>query len=84
MKKSNLFRSKITFYTSFKTFLYNLSSLMYLIDISGGVSAKESACPYKRHRDVGSIPGLGRSPVVGNGTPLQYSCLENTMGRGVW
>ena len=35
-------------------------------------------------RDVGLIPGLGRSPAVGNGTPLQYSCLENSMGRGVW
>ena len=34
--------------------------------------------------DVGSIPGSGRSPGGGNGTPLQYSCLENPMGRGVW
>ena len=30
-------------------------------------------------RDVGSIPGLGRSPAVGNGNPLQYSCLENPL-----
>ena len=29
--------------------------------------------------DTGSIPGLGRSPGVGNGNPLQYSCLENSM-----
>ena len=35
-------------------------------------------------RDVGSILGLGRSPGVGNGPPLQYSCLENFMGRGTW
>ena len=35
-------------------------------------------------RDVGSIPGLGRSPGEGNGTPLQYSCLENPMDRGAW
>ena len=35
-------------------------------------------------RDVGSVPGLERSPGVGNGTPLQYSCLENSMGRGFW
>ena len=34
--------------------------------------------------DAGSIPGLGRSPGGGNGSPLQYSCLENTMDRGVW
>ena len=33
-------------------------------------------------RDVGLIPGLGRSPGVGNGNPLQYSCLENPIGRG--
>ena len=32
-------------------------------------------------RDVGSIPGLGRSPGVGNGNPLQYSCLKNSMDR---
>ena len=32
-------------------------------------------------RDVGSIPGSGRSPGEGNGTPLQYSCLENPMDR---
>ena len=33
-------------------------------------------------RDVGSIPGLGRSPGGGQGIPLQYSCLENPMDRG--
>ena len=35
-------------------------------------------------RDGGSIPGLGRSPEVGNGNPLYYSCLENSMDRGAW
>ena len=35
-------------------------------------------------RDTGSIPGLGRSPRGGNGNPLQYSCLENSMDRGAW
>ena len=35
-------------------------------------------------RDVGSIPGSGRSPGGGHGTPLQYSCLENPMDRGAW
>jgi len=34
-------------------------------------------------RDMGSIPAL-RSPGVGNGNPLQYSCLENLMDKGVW
>ena len=35
-------------------------------------------------RDLGSIPGSGRSPGEGNGNPLQYSCLENPMDRGAW
>ena len=35
-------------------------------------------------RDMGSIPGLGRSPGEGNGNPLQYYCLENPMDRGAW
>ena len=35
-------------------------------------------------REVGSIPGLGRSPGGGHGNPLQYSCLENPMDRGAW
>ena len=35
-------------------------------------------------RDVGPIPGLGRSPGGGNGNPLPYSCLENLMDRGAW
>ena len=35
-------------------------------------------------RDVGLTPGLGRSPGVGNGNPLQYSCLKNPMDRGAW
>ena len=35
-------------------------------------------------KDMGSIPELGRSPGVRNGNPFQYSCLENSMDRGVW
>ena len=35
-------------------------------------------------RDTSSISGLGRSPGVGNGNPLQYFCLENPMDRGAW
>ena len=34
--------------------------------------------------DTGSIPGSGRSPGEGNGNPVQYSCLENSMDRGAW
>ena len=42
---------------------------------------KESACSAG---DLGSTPGLGRSLGGGNGNPIQYSCLENSMDRGVW
>ena len=47
----------------------------------GGSDDKESAC---RAGDPGSIPGSGRSPEEGNGNPLQFSCLENSMDRGAW
>ena len=47
----------------------------------GGSDGKESAC---NAGDLGSIPGLGRSPGEGNGNPLQYSCLESPMDRGAW
>ena len=48
------------------------------------LSNKESAYKLGATGDVGSIPGSGRSPGVGHGNPLQYSCLENSMERGVW
>ena len=47
----------------------------------GGSESKESAC---NAGDLGLISGLGRSPGEGNGYPLQYSCLENSMDRGPW
>ena len=46
-----------------------------------GSDGKESAC---KAGDLGLIPGLGRSPREGNGYPLQYSCLGNSMHRGAW
>ena len=48
------------------------------------LSGKESACNARATGDVGSIPGSGRSPGGGNVNPLQYSCLENPIDRGVW
>ena len=50
----------------------------------GRASGKEPACPWRRLRDVGSIPRSGRSPEGGHSNPLQYSCLENPMDRGAW
>ena len=46
-----------------------------------GSDGKECAC---NAGDPGSMPGLGRSPGEGNGNPLQYSYLENSMERGAW
>ena len=47
----------------------------------GGSDGEESACSVG---DLGSIPGSGRSPGEGNGYPLQYSCLENSMDTETW
>ena len=49
-----------------------------------GSAGKESTGNAGDSGDTGSIPGLGRSPGGGNGNPLQYSCLENSMDRGDW
>ena len=49
-----------------------------------GTSGKESAANAGDARDTGSISGSGKPPGRKNDTPLQYSCLENFMGRGAW
>ena len=49
--------------------------------LPGGSDGKATAC---NAGDLGSIPGSGRSPGEGNGNPLQYSCLENSMDEGAW
>ena len=56
-------------------------SLYIHCDFPGGSDGKEYTCNVG---DLGSIPGLGRSPGEGNGNPLQYHCLENPMDRGAW
>ena len=48
---------------------------------TGGSESKASTC---NAEDPGSIPESGRSPGEGNGNPLQYSCLENSMDGGAW
>ena len=56
---------------------------MFVVFLSfpGGSVGKESAC---NAGDLGSTPELGRFPREGNSSPLQYSCLENSMNRGDW
>ena len=51
------------------------------LSFRGGSDSKESTC---NAGDPGLIPGLGRSPPEGNGNPLQYSCLDNSMDREAW
>ena len=51
------------------------------VGFPGGSAGKESACSAG---DLGSIPVSRRSSGEGNGNPLQYSCLKNSMGRGAW
>ena len=59
---------------------------MLIVGFPGG-TVVESTRQSRRPGDSGGaglIPGLGRSPGEGNGNPLQYSCLENSMDRGAW
>ena len=58
-----------------------MTTLHCHLGIPGSSEVKVSAC---NAGDLGSIPGLERSPGEGNGNPLQYSCLENLMDRGAW
>ena len=58
-------------------FFYLLNTMSF----PDGSDGKESAC---NAGDLGLIPGSGRSPGDGNGNPLQFSCLEKPMDRGVW
>ena len=59
---------------------FHILSRLYL-DFPGGLDGKVSAC---NAGDLGLIPGSGRPPGGGNGNPLQYSCLENSMDREAW
>ena len=56
------------------------------VGFSGGRVVNSPPASAGDTRNKGSIPGSGRSPGsgIGNGNPLQYSCLENSMDRGLW
>ena len=60
---------------------YQFFSTQISLDFSGGSDGKASAC---NAGDLGLITGMGRSPGEGNGNPLQYSCLKNSMDGGAW
>ena len=57
-------------------YAYIIINYIHFSGFPGGSDGKASACSAG---DLGLIPGLGRSPREGNGNPLQYSCLENSM-----
>ena len=61
-----------------------LHRVVYIWSFLGIASGKEPACQGRRHKRHGLDPGSGSSPRGGNGNPLQYSCQENPMHRGVW
>jgi len=61
--------------------VFLLCTLSCGLGLPGGSDSKESAC---NAGDLGLMPGLERSPGGGQGNPLQYSGLENSMDRGVW
>ena len=60
---------------------FNNEQLRAYWGFPGGSEVKASA---QNEGDLGSIPGSGRSPGEGNGTPPQYSCLENPMDGEAW
>ena len=64
-----------------RTHYFVLKFLGVFCSRPGGSDSKESAC---NAGGMGSVPGLGRSSGGGNGNPLQYSCLENSMDKGAW
>ena len=57
---------------------------IFLYGFSDDSAGKESTCNAGDTGDVVSISGSGRYPGGGNGNPIQYSCLENSMDRGAW
>ena len=57
-------------------------SVIYIYGFQGGAVIKTPPANAGDTKDMGSIPGSGRSPGGGSGNPLQYSCLENPMDRG--
>ena len=79
--ESSLELVQVFFLQKYLNCLYTAPPFMAQKGFSGSAEVKASACNVG---DLGLIPGSGRSPGEGNGNPLQYSCLENSMDRGAW
>ena len=74
----------VTILLLFYVLLYFFFLAMRYVGFPSGSNGKESVCSSGDEGNVGSIPGLERSPAEGNCNPLQYSCLENPMDRVAW
>ena len=75
-------KSIYLFYHMSRAFIIKINLwLMKAWGLPGGWDSKKSTC---NAGDPGSTPGSGRSSGEGSGNPLQYSCLENSMDKGVW
>ena len=76
--------ARIYFYACQHQYCFDLTDsdyIFWLKGFTGGLDSKESAY---NAGDPGSLPGSGRSSGEGNGNPLQYSCLKNSVDRGIW
>jgi len=85
-RMENIWKKKFHEIPKSKTWICHSSSTIYIVlalylGFPGSLDSTESACSVG---DMGSIPGLRRSPGEGNGNPLQYCYLENSMDRGAW
>ena len=68
-----------SFFNLLVSFPYN-----FVTELSQWLTGKESSCSAGEVGDAGLIPGSERSPGAGNGNPLKFSCLKNSMDRGTW
>ena len=76
----------IVYECDYLIFLTALNSETFFLywGFPSGIAVKNPSASEGYTRDLGSIPGLGRSPGKGNGNPLQYHCLKSPMDRGAW
>ena len=90
----NIFRNTGVYFPAWDLLNESLASVLFksllnlyrlcITDFPGGSVIKNLPANAADAKDVGSFPRSGRSTGVGNGNPLQYSCLENSMGRAAW
>ena len=71
-------------YPRYNVVYLNWLLMCWCLGFPGGSAVKNPPVSAGATGDMNLIPGSGRSPRGGNGTPLQYSCLENPMDRGAW